>query len=73
LQALNAYRYGGAAGFVPIYGAAFTQIAGGGNRVWGIVTSYPEPSIIARLDPNLEAAVVPGVLTQIAVGYGARV
>ncbi|MGO4880999.1 MAG: tectonin domain-containing protein [Bryobacteraceae bacterium] len=71
----KAYRYEGA-GFVLIDGAAFIQIATGENGVWGITTSIWNPSttIIVRLDPNVETAVVvPGILTQIAVGDGAGV
>ncbi|MGO4883793.1 MAG: tectonin domain-containing protein [Bryobacteraceae bacterium] len=71
----NAYRYEGAAGFVMIVGGGFTQIVAGGNGVWGIVNPavYPNTTIL-RLDPNVQTAVaVPGVLTQIASGYGAGV
>jgi hypothetical protein len=71
----NAYRYEGSAGFVLSVAAQFHQIVAGGNGVWGIVTTAVPPyTSILRLDPNVETAVVvPGVLTQIAVGYGAGV
>lgn len=70
----TAYRYGGSAGFVETsFGASFTQIVAGGNGVWGVVISYPNPDIV-RLDPDLGIVVdVPGSLAQIAVGYGAGV
>jgi hypothetical protein len=69
-----AYRYEGSAGFVETsFGASFTQIVAGGNGVWGVVVSYPNPDIV-RLEPDLGIVVdVPGSLTQIAVGYGAGV
>jgi hypothetical protein len=74
-KAGNAYRYQGSAGFVQTVGARFIQLVAGGNGVWGIVTTAVPPYTgILRLDPNVETAVaVPGVLTQIASGYGAGV
>lgn len=66
------YRYEGASGFVLIDGAnVFTQVVAGGNGAWGINDNAAN---IVRFDPNVEGEIgVPGVLSQIAVGYGAGV
>lgn len=66
------YRYEGASGFVLIDGTnVFTQVVAGGNGAWGINTNAAN---IVRFDPNVEGEIgVPGILSQIAVGYGAGV
>jgi hypothetical protein len=69
-----AYYYENAGGFVQMPGTqTYTQIAAGGDGVWGINPTYTSGNIL-RFDISvLTSPAVPGLLTQISSGTGAGV